>query len=99
MAITREIIEYIAGLARLQLDEKDKEEMVIEISKIIAYFDKLKEMDTSNIDAMEYLSMDEDMDGNVLRDDVITESYDRKDLLCGAEEEELGYFIVPRVVE
>ena len=115
MVITREIIEHIAELSRLQLDENDKDEMIIELGKIIAYFDKLKEIDTSNMEAMEYLNMDEvininmeevtNIKENVLRDDVIIDSYNRKDLLDVLDEEtvvdkeKLEYFIVPKIIE
>lgn len=99
MTITKEIIEYIAMLARLQLDENEKNSMVADISKIISYFDKLKELDTSNIDAMEFLVMDEDVFEGALRDDIVGKSYDREDLLHPEEEESSEYFTVPRVVE
>jgi aspartyl-tRNA(Asn)/glutamyl-tRNA(Gln) amidotransferase subunit C len=99
MAITKEIIEYIAMLARLQLDENEESSMVSDISRIISYFDKLKELDTSNIDAMEFLSTDEDVFENALRDDVVGKSYDREELLHPEEEEGSEYFTVPRVVE
>ncbi|MBM7582369.1 aspartyl-tRNA(Asn)/glutamyl-tRNA(Gln) amidotransferase subunit C [Caldicoprobacter guelmensis] len=99
MAITKEIIEYIAMLARLQLDENEEANMVSDISKVISYFDKLKELDTSNIDAMEFLSMEEDVFENALRDDVVGQSYERAQLLHPEEEEDSEYFTVPKVVE
>ncbi len=99
MAITKEIIQYIAMLARLQLDEKEEDNMVSDISRIISYFDKLKELDTSNIDAMEFLSMDEDVFDKALRDDAVGESYDREELLHPEEKKGSEYFTVPRVVE
>ncbi len=99
MAITKEVIEYIAMLARLQLDEDEENNMVSDISRIISYFDKLKELDTSNIDAMEFLSVDEDVFDKALRDDVIGKSYDRRELLHPEEEKDSEYFTVPRVVE
>lgn len=99
MAITKEVIEYIALLARLQLNEEKESKMASEISRIISYFDKLKELDTSNIDAMEFLSMDEEVFDKALRDDAVGKSYDREVLLHPEEEKGSEYFTVPRVVE
>ncbi|MFS8500323.1 MAG: Asp-tRNA(Asn)/Glu-tRNA(Gln) amidotransferase subunit GatC [Caldicoprobacter sp.] len=99
MAITKEVIKYIAMLARLQLNEEEESSMVSDINRIISYFDKLKELDTSNIDAMEFLSMDEDAFEKALRDDVVDKSYDREELLHPEEEKGSEYFTVPRVVE
>ena len=98
MAITKEIIDYIAKLARLQLSESEQDNMAAEIGRIISYFDKLKELDTSDVDAMEFLSMDEDVVENNLRDDVVGKSYDR-DKLLHPEEKNSEYFTVPKVVE
>jgi len=98
MAITKEIIDYIAKLARLQLSEREQDNMAAEISRIIAYFDKLKELDTSDVDAMEFLSMDEDVVESSLRDDIVGKSYDRNKLLH-PEEKNSEYFTVPKVVE
>jgi len=98
MSITKEIIDYIARLARLQLSESEQDNMAAEIARIIAYFDKLKELDTSNVDAMEFLSMDEDVVESNLRDDTVGKSYDRNRLLH-PEEKSLEYFTVPKVVE
>jgi len=98
MAITKEIIDYIAKLARLQLSESEQDNMAAEIGRIISYFDKLKELDTSDVDAMEFLSMEEDVVENNLRDDVVGKSYDR-DKLLHPEEKNSEYFTVPKVVE
>ncbi|NLX70206.1 MAG: Asp-tRNA(Asn)/Glu-tRNA(Gln) amidotransferase subunit GatC [Clostridiales bacterium] len=99
MAITKEIIEYIAKLARLQLNEREQDNMAVEIGQIISYFDKLKELDTSDIDSMEFLFMDEDTVENSLRDDIVGKSYDRNKLLHPEEKKDSEYFTVPRVVE
>ena len=72
--------------------------MAAEIGRIISYFDKLKELDTSDVDAMEFLSMEEDVVENNLRDDVVGKSYDR-DKLLHPEEKNSEYFTVPKVVE
>jgi len=45
--ITRKEVEHIAKLARLGLPEKEIEKMKGELSKILDYIEKLKEVDVS----------------------------------------------------
>jgi len=99
---TRELIEHLAELAKLHLDEKEKDELTVEISKIMAYFDKLKRLDISGIEATEYLNIlniNGPLSEKDLRADVVSESYEREKLLTRPEERETGYYIVPGVLE
>lgn len=48
--ITKKEVEHVAGLARLGLNEKEKEKLSRELSGILDYFEKLKEVDTKNIE-------------------------------------------------
>lgn len=50
MPIIKKEVEHIAGLARLGLNEKEKEKLSRELSGILDYFEKLKEVDTKNIE-------------------------------------------------
>ncbi|MEK7579596.1 MAG: Asp-tRNA(Asn)/Glu-tRNA(Gln) amidotransferase subunit GatC [Patescibacteria group bacterium] len=46
MPVSKKDLEHIAELARLGLSEPEKEKYSKELSKILDYFDKLKEVDT-----------------------------------------------------
>ena len=48
--LTTQEIEKIADLARIHLDAEEKEKMARELSAVIDYFEKLKGIDTSDID-------------------------------------------------
>ncbi len=46
----KETIEKIADLARVEMDEKTKDKMKDDLSKVLNYVDKLKEVDVSGVD-------------------------------------------------
>lgn len=50
MSLSKKEIEHIAKLARLGLSEKEKEKLSEELSKILDYIEKLKEVDTKNVE-------------------------------------------------
>ncbi len=43
-------IEKIAELAKLEIDDERKEKIAKDLSDVLAYVDKLKEVDTSKVD-------------------------------------------------
>ncbi len=47
--ISKEKVKYIAKLARLALSEKEIERYQNDLSKILEYFEKLKEVDVSRV--------------------------------------------------
>ena len=95
MKVTRETIEHVADLARLNLTEIEKERLTSEMEKIISYVDKLNELDTFDVKPMEHVIPIR----NVLREDKTEKSYDREKILANAPLSEDGCFKVPKVVE
>lgn len=95
MKITRDVIEHVANLARLKLTDIEKERLASDMSDIIAYVDKLNEIDTSMVEPMSHAVPL----NNVLRDDRVKESCDREKILMNAPSKANGYFSVPKVVE
>lgn len=95
MKVTKETIEHVANLARLELTEQEKERFTSEMENIISYVDKLNELDTSDVKPMEHVIPIK----NVFRDDKADKSYDREKILANAPSQEDGCFKVPKVVE
>ncbi|MCX8131644.1 MAG: Asp-tRNA(Asn)/Glu-tRNA(Gln) amidotransferase subunit GatC [Clostridia bacterium] len=95
MRITRETIEHVANLARLNLSEQEKEKLTSEMGNIIAYVDKLNELDTGSIQPTSHVLPVK----NVFREDKTEKSYDREKILANAPSQEDGCFKVPKVVE
>ena len=93
--ITRQDVEYVAGLAQLALDEPAAERLVHEMGEILSYMDKLNELDTSNVEPMMHaLEMT-----NVFRDDVVAESLPREAALRTAPLSDEEYFLVPKILD
>lgn len=95
MKITRETIEHVANLSRLNLTEKEKEKLTVEMGNIITYVDKLNELDTSGIVPTAHVMPIK----NVFREDKVEKSFDREQILKNAPTQEEGCFKVPKVVE
>ena len=49
MKLEREVVDNVASLARLGLDDTEKERMREELAPIISYFEMLAELDTDHI--------------------------------------------------
>lgn len=65
MNLSKKEIEHISALARIELSEGEKETFGKELSAIIGYFQKLRELDTSAVD----LNLTESENANTTRPD------------------------------
>lgn len=94
MAITRENIEHIAKLARLDVSGENFNKLAQDMQSIVAMVDKLQELNLGDIKD----SIDTEHK-NAFREDVRKQSYDREKLLSNAPVQEAGGVSVPKVVE
>ena len=93
--ITKEDVEYVAGLAQLRLDDETKLRLVKEMGDILSYMDKLDELNTDEIEPMMHvLHMT-----NVFREDIVGKSLDREAVFKNAPDAHDGYFLVPRILD
>ncbi|MCI5648578.1 MAG: Asp-tRNA(Asn)/Glu-tRNA(Gln) amidotransferase subunit GatC [Fusicatenibacter sp.] len=93
--ISDETMDYVGILAKLDLNEEEKEAARSDMQKMLDYVDKLNELDTSNVEPMTHIfSM-----GNVFREDVVTNQDDRANMLLNAPKEKDGQYMVPKTVE
>ncbi len=95
MKITREQIEHVARLARLELTEQEKEMFTGQMDAILAYVDKLNELDTSDIVPTSHAVPME----NAFREDAVTESFETDRALLNAPDRADNFFRVPKVIE
>ncbi|RLD10626.1 MAG: Asp-tRNA(Asn)/Glu-tRNA(Gln) amidotransferase subunit GatB [Chlamydiae bacterium] len=93
--ITQKNVEYVANLSRLELDDADMNNFVLNLQKILSYVDKLNELDTSLIEpAAHVLPL-----RNVKRTDEVNQSLTNKAALQSAPVTSNGFFLVPPVLE
>ena len=94
MKITAQQVQKVAELARLEIDDAHLEPLADQLAAILAYMDKLNEVDTSNVaptaHAIELT--------NAFREDIVHEHLDRDKGLANAPQGEEGSFVVPKVI-
>jgi aspartyl-tRNA(Asn)/glutamyl-tRNA(Gln) amidotransferase subunit C len=95
MKITRAEVEHVAKLARLELTDEEKETFTGQMDAILAYVDKLNELDTSNIIPTAHAVPME----NAFREDQVVASIGVDNALANAPDRVEGFFRVPKVIE
>ncbi|SEP34339.1 Asp-tRNA(Asn)/Glu-tRNA(Gln) amidotransferase subunit GatC [Mucilaginibacter sp. OK283] len=95
MTIDKETVEKVAHLARLELNESEKQDMIQDMSKILDFMAKLNELDTTGVEPLIYMT-----DGaNILREDVVKQEITHEEALENAPKHDKDYFLVAKVIE
>ena len=95
MEINNKLIQDIAKLSKLKFNDSTTEKMKEDFKKILAFVDKLNEIDTEGVDPLIYLSDEK----NVLRSDEVTAFTSQEDALKTAPHKDSDYFKVPTVLK
>lgn len=95
MAISKETVEYVAHLARIQLEEHELEKLSAQLKSILDFIDQLKKLEVSNIKPTSHILPI----NNVLREDTRGESLAVEKTLMNAPRKEGNFFVVPKVIE
>ncbi len=94
MNISNEEVEHVATLARLGIDETEKELFSLQLSQILTSFDTLKHLEPQTQSSLCSGSMYEPF-----REDEIVPSLSRDQALLNAPEAEAGHFQVPKIMD
>ncbi|MGZ8427766.1 MAG: Asp-tRNA(Asn)/Glu-tRNA(Gln) amidotransferase subunit GatC [Candidatus Binatia bacterium] len=95
MKLTRESVQRVAILARLRLTADEESEFTGQLDHILAYMDKLNELDTANVELFNH-----DIDNlSALRDDKVTNQPNTDALLANAPDRDETFFKVPKIIE
>ena len=95
MKIDTKVVDELAHLARLSYEKEAKEEIVTELNKIIAFVEKLNEINTDGIEPLIYM-VDET---NITRKDIMKQVISQDEGLKNAPKKDSDYFRVPKVIE
>ncbi len=95
MEVNDELIDNLAELACLEFSSSEKEEIKKDLERMIAFIDKLNELDTTGVEPQ--LHMTDEI--NILRDDVLEGSITREEALKNAPLTDGIYFKVPKVIK
>ena len=93
MTISREDVEYVAALARLELTEQEIQEYTEQLNSILDYAAMLERLDTRDVVPTAHAVPLH----NVLREDQVRPSIDHEKALRNAPDGDEGFFRVPRI--
>ena len=93
--ITKEQVNHIAHLSRLEIQEDEVDGYIEKLEKVVDLFNELNSVDTENIKPTYHVL---DL-VNVFREDVAQEGMDREEFLKNSKETEAGQFKVPTIIE
>jgi len=93
--ITAQEVGYVAHLARLDIDENEKETFTSQLNDILQYMEILNGVDTEGVRPMTHAISQ----SNVFREDEERESIGVERALANAPDGEMGFFGVPRIIE
>jgi aspartyl-tRNA(Asn)/glutamyl-tRNA(Gln) amidotransferase subunit C len=94
MSITRQEVEKVALLGRLQLSEAELATMTHEMAQIVAYVDQLAQVDTDGVEPMAHAIEVT----NVFKDDRVAPSLPREEALANAPHHNGTGYLVPAVL-
>lgn len=95
MKITKETVEYVANLARIDLDPQEVEEYTSQIDSILQYMDSLNTLDTEGVEPTNHpLSV-----ACVMREDIERSSFTAEESIRNAPEKIDTFFKVPPIIE
>ncbi|MEQ8425530.1 MAG: Asp-tRNA(Asn)/Glu-tRNA(Gln) amidotransferase subunit GatC [Cyclobacteriaceae bacterium] len=95
MKIDRAMLDKIAHLARLEIDEKDAPKMMEDMTRMLSFVEKLNEVDTEGVEPLTTMSHEI----NSLREDEVKDQLSKEDVLKNAPKKDDHFFRVPKVLE
>jgi aspartyl-tRNA(Asn)/glutamyl-tRNA(Gln) amidotransferase subunit C len=93
--ITREDVQHVARLARLQLSDAELERMREQLAAILGYIDTLRAVDTEGVEPTSHAVPLV----NVMRADEVRSCVPVAEMLANAPDPVDGFFRVPRIIE
>jgi aspartyl-tRNA(Asn)/glutamyl-tRNA(Gln) amidotransferase subunit C len=88
-------VKYVAHLARLSLSPDEEQKIGAQLSNILGYIEKLKEVDVTGVEPTAHAFPLV----NVTRPDEVRPSISHEEALRNAPAQANGLFIVPKIVE
>jgi len=95
ITVTNELVDKIAHLARLEFENEAKEEIKNDMQRMLAFVEKLNEINTDNVAPLVYMNSET----NKLRNDIAKQTITHAQALQNAPKHDTDYFRVPKVVE
>jgi aspartyl-tRNA(Asn)/glutamyl-tRNA(Gln) amidotransferase subunit C len=94
MAVSIKDVKHIAELARLKFNEEELGNFTFQLNEILAYMEKLNELNTENIEPLSHPVEGAD----VFREDIVKLGVEREEALKNAPGKDEEFFKVPKVI-
>ena len=88
-------VRKVAKLSRLELTEAEVAEFTGQLSAILAYVEKMNELDTTGVEPLAHCLPIR----NVLREDIVKESLGTEKTLANAPQRDEEFFKVPKILD
>ena len=95
MEVNDALVDKLAHLARLKFEDAEKEEIKKDLRKMIAFVEKLNEVDTTGVEPLLHMTGEI----NILREDEVKGSITREEALKNAPAHDEQFFKVPKVTK
>ena len=95
MKFDKDSLYKLGKLSKIQIDESKLKSLSSDLGSIIEFIDRLKSIDTENVDPTSN-SLDQSL---VMRDDIASDVNTANEILENAPQKELEFFSVPKVIE
>lgn len=95
MIIDKQTIDKVANLARIAVPDADAPALIGDMNKILTFMEKLNELDTTGVEPLIYMNVEE----NVWREDVVRQEITTEAGLKNAAKHNEAFFMVPKIIE
>lgn len=95
MKVDQNTVDRLAHLARLEFNADEKQQLAGEMNNMLAFVEKLNELDTDSVAPLVYLSDSE----NVFREDEPKPWITHQEALQNAAKKDTDFIRVPKVID
>lgn len=95
MEVNDALLDHIAHLSKLSFEGPHKEAIRQDLQRMIAFVDKLSQLDTTGVEPLIFMSNEV----NRLRNDEVEQSVSHEEALRNAPKKDSDYFRIPKVLD
>lgn len=95
MEVDKATVQKLAKLSKLSFTIEEENEMVKGLNEMIAFVDKLKELDTTSVEPLMFMTSS----NTVLREDEVKSTISQAEALSNAPAKDMYYFRVPKMIK
>lgn len=95
MSISKETVEYVAHLARIDLQPNELDKLSRQLQAIVDFIDRLKKLDLKEVATTSHILPI----NNVFKPDNLTSSLPSQQVLMNAPAKKANFFVVPKIID